>query len=59
MKHFEQACVMERKAWWRGKHGGERRRGELSWRCDEGLVHLAYNPSYLACFFSQNNIFLS
>jgi hypothetical protein len=22
-------------------------------------VHLAYNPSYSACFFSQNNIFLS
>jgi hypothetical protein len=22
-------------------------------------VHLAYNPSYLACFFSQNSIFLS
>jgi hypothetical protein len=23
-----------------------------------GPVHLAYNPSYSACFFSQNNIFL-
>jgi hypothetical protein len=22
-------------------------------------VHLAYNPSYLACFFSRNNILLS
>jgi hypothetical protein len=22
-------------------------------------VHLAYNPSFSACFFSQNNIFLS
>jgi hypothetical protein len=26
---------------------------------DMGPVHLAYNPSYLAYFFSQNNIFLS
>jgi hypothetical protein len=24
-----------------------------------GPVHLAYNPSYSACFFSRNNIFLS
>jgi hypothetical protein len=24
-----------------------------------GPVHLAYNPSYSACFFSQNSIFLS
>jgi hypothetical protein len=24
-----------------------------------GPVHLAYNSSYSACFFSQNNIFLS
>jgi hypothetical protein len=24
-----------------------------------GSVHLAYNPSYSACFFSRNNIFLS
>jgi hypothetical protein len=24
-----------------------------------GPVHLAYNPSYLACFFSRNSIFLS
>jgi hypothetical protein len=24
-----------------------------------GSVHLAYNPSYSACFFSQNSIFLS
>jgi hypothetical protein len=24
-----------------------------------GPVHLAYNASYSACFFSQNNIFLS
>jgi hypothetical protein len=27
--------------------------------CDDGPVHLAYNPSYSACFFSRNNIFLS
>jgi hypothetical protein len=26
---------------------------------DNGHVHLAYNPSYSACFFSQNSIFLS
>jgi hypothetical protein len=26
---------------------------------DMGPVHLAYNPSYLAYFFSQNSIFLS
>jgi hypothetical protein len=26
---------------------------------DEGPVHLAYNPSYSACFFSRNSIFLS
>jgi hypothetical protein len=26
---------------------------------DNGHVHLAYNPSYSACFFSRNNIFLS
>jgi hypothetical protein len=25
----------------------------------DGPVHLAYNPSYSACFFSRNNIFLS
>jgi hypothetical protein len=24
-----------------------------------GPVHLAYNPSYLVCFFSRNSIFLS
>jgi hypothetical protein len=24
-----------------------------------GLVHPAYNPSFLACFFSWNSIFLS
>jgi hypothetical protein len=24
-----------------------------------GPVHLAYNPPYLACFFSRNSIFLS
>jgi hypothetical protein len=24
-----------------------------------GPVHLAYNPSYLACFFSRNSILLS
>jgi hypothetical protein len=24
-----------------------------------GPVHLAYNPSYSACFFSRNSIFLS
>jgi hypothetical protein len=24
-----------------------------------GSVHLAYNPSYSACFFSRNSIFLS
>jgi hypothetical protein len=24
-----------------------------------GPVHLAYNPSYLTCFFSRNSIFLS
>jgi hypothetical protein len=27
--------------------------------CDNGPVHLAYNPSYSACFFSRNSIFLS
>jgi hypothetical protein len=26
---------------------------------DLGPVHLAYNPSYSACFFSRNSIFLS
>jgi hypothetical protein len=26
---------------------------------DNGHVHLAYNPSYSAYFFSRNNIFLS
>jgi hypothetical protein len=26
---------------------------------DYGPVHLAHNPSYSACFFSQNSIFLS
>jgi hypothetical protein len=26
---------------------------------DYGPVHLAYNPSYSACFFSRNSIFLS
>jgi hypothetical protein len=26
---------------------------------DIGPVHLAYNPSYSACFFSRNSIFLS
>jgi disease resistance protein RPM1 len=26
---------------------------------DIGHVHLAYNPSYSACFFSRNSIFLS
>jgi hypothetical protein len=26
---------------------------------DYGPVHLSYNPSYSACFFSRNNIFLS
>jgi hypothetical protein len=25
----------------------------------QGPVHLAYNPSYSACFFSWNSIFLS
>jgi hypothetical protein len=24
-----------------------------------GPVHPAYNPSFSACFFSQNNVFLS
>jgi hypothetical protein len=28
-------------------------------RVDDGPVHLAYNPSYSACFFSRNSIFLS
>jgi hypothetical protein len=26
---------------------------------DSGPVYLAYNPSYSACFFSRNSIFLS
>jgi hypothetical protein len=26
---------------------------------DEGPVHSAYNPSFSACFFSRNSIFLS
>jgi hypothetical protein len=26
---------------------------------DYGSVHSAYNPSFSACFFSRNNIFLS
>jgi hypothetical protein len=26
---------------------------------DNGPIHLAYNPSYSACFFSRNSIFLS
>jgi hypothetical protein len=28
-------------------------------QCNIGPVHLAYNPSYSACFFSRNSIFLS
>jgi hypothetical protein len=28
-------------------------------RGHHGPVHLAYNPSYSACFFSRNSIFLS
>jgi hypothetical protein len=35
--------------------GGVRRAPESN----VGSVHLAYNPSYSACFFSQNSIFLS
>jgi hypothetical protein len=27
-------------------------------RCSYEPVHLAYNPSFSACFFSQNSIFL-
>jgi hypothetical protein len=26
---------------------------------NKGPVHLAYNPSYSACFFNRNSIFLS
>jgi hypothetical protein len=26
---------------------------------NNGPIHLAYNPSYSACFFNQNSIFLS
>jgi hypothetical protein len=29
------------------------------WMMEFGPVHLAYNPSYSACFFSRNSIFLS
>jgi hypothetical protein len=28
-------------------------------RANQGSVHPAYNPSFSACFFSQNSIFLS
>jgi hypothetical protein len=32
---------------------------KLNTQADIGPVHLAYNPSYSACFFSRNSIFLS
>jgi hypothetical protein len=38
--------------------GGGRKDGGKTVKAT-GPVHLAYNPSYSACFFSQNSIFLS
>jgi hypothetical protein len=32
---------------------------QLGGTLDNGPVHLAYNPSFSAYFFSQNSIFLS
>jgi hypothetical protein len=32
---------------------------QLQAAANNGPVHLAYNSSYSACFFSRNNIFLS
>jgi hypothetical protein len=37
--------------------------GKKKWRkktmVTQGPLHLTYNPSYSACFFSRNSIFLS
>jgi hypothetical protein len=51
--------------WWlaRSMMSMERRAILVRWRArtstNLGPVHLAYNPSYSACFFSRNSIFLS
>jgi hypothetical protein len=46
---------------WRAhiREGRQGRTSDSETRTRRGPVHLAYNPSYLACFFSQNSIFLS